>query len=399
MYFRDLANLSLRSIAGHKLRSVLTSLGIIIGIAAVVILTAVGEGIHRFVLAEFTQFGTNLIAVVPGKSTTFGISGATISTVRPLSLDDAESLKRLENIIAVVPLIQGNARIEAGKRQRRASIFGVGAGVPEVWQIAVAAGRFLPHGEQLQPRPFAVLGSKLRRELFAGENPLGNRIRIGTDRYRVIGVMEKKGQMLGFDMDDSVYIPTAKAMQLFDREGLMEIDLLYQQGASPESISRAIRKLLITRHGQEDFTIITQKQMLETLDSVLDILTLSVGALGSISLLVGAVGILTIMLIAVSERISEIGLLRAIGAQQLSIFYLFLAEAVALSLAGGLAGVISGVLAVQLLHFLVPALPVHLAWQYIGAAFALSLLIGLLAGVLPAIKAARLLPLEALRAE
>lgn len=397
MYFRDLANLSLRSIAGHKLRSVLTSLGIIIGIAAVVILTAVGEGIHRFVLAEFTQFGTNLIAVVPGKSTTFGISGATISTVRPLSLDDAESLKRLENIIAVVPLIQGNARIEAGKRQRRASIFGVGAGVPEVWQIAVAAGRFLPHGEQLQPRPFAVLGSKLRRELFAGENPLGNRI--GTDRYRVIGVMEKKGQMLGFDMDDSVYIPTAKTMQLFDREGLMEIDLLYQQGASPESISRAIRKLLITRHGQEDFTIITQKQMLETLDSVLDILTLSVGALGSISLLVGAVGILTIMLIAVSERISEIGLLRAIGAQQLSIFYLFLAEAVALSLAGGLAGVISGVLAVQLLHFLVPALPVHLAWQYIGAAFALSLLIGLLAGVLPAIKAARLLPLEALRAE
>ncbi len=397
MYFRDLANLSLRSIAGHKLRSVLTSLGIIIGIAAVVILTAVGEGIHRFVLAEFTQFGTNLIAVVPGKSTTFGISGATISTVRPLSLDDAESLKRLENIIAVVPLIQGNARIEAGKRQRRASIFGVGAGVPEVWQIAVAAGRFLPHGEQLQPRPFAVLGSKLRRELFAGENPLGNRI--GTDRYRVIGVMEKKGQMLGFDMDDSVYIPTAKTMQLFDREGLMEIDLLYQQGASPESISRAIRKLLITRHGQEDFTIITQKQMLETLDSVLDILTLAVGALGSISLLVGAVGILTIMLIAVSERISEIGLLRAIGAQQLSIFYLFLAEAVALSLAGGLAGVISGVLAVQLLHFLVPALPVHLAWQYIGAAFALSLLIGLLAGVLPAIKAARLLPLEALRAE
>ena len=278
MYFRDLASLSLRSIAGHKLRSVLTSLGIIIGIAAVVILTAVGEGIHRFVLAEFTQFGTNLIAVVPGKSTTFGISGATISTVRPLSLDDAESLKRLENIIAVVPLIQGNARIEAGKRQRRASIFGVGAGVPEVWQIAVAAGRFLPHGEQLQPRPFAVLGSKLRRELFAGENTLGKRI--GTDRYRVIGVMEKKGQMLGFDMDDSVYIPTAKAMQLFDREGLMEIVLLYQQGASPESISRAIRKLLITRHGQEDFTIITQKQMLETLDSVLDILTLAVGALG-----------------------------------------------------------------------------------------------------------------------
>ena len=399
MLLSDLIHLSYLSVITHKLRSGLTSLGIIIGIASVVILTAIGEGIHRFVLEEFTQFGTNLVAVMPGKSTTFGLSGATISTVRPLSLADASYLSRLENIIDVVPLVQGNARIEAGKRQRRASVFGVGAAVPEVWKITVEIGRFLPRGEQRNPRAFAVLGSKLRDELFARENPLEKRIRIGNDRYRVIGVMESKGQMLGFDMDDSVYIPAAKAMELFDRESLMEIDLLYNENTSAKSISKSIKRLLISHHGQEDFTIITQKQMLETLDSVLNILTLAVGGLGGISLLVGSVGILTIMTIAVSERTSEIGLLRAIGAEQRAIFYLFLSEAVTLSLAGGLGGIILGVIIVQLIHFAIPELPVQLAWQYIISALVISLLIGMISGVLPAMKAARLRPLEALRAE
>ena len=399
MRITDLAHLSYRTVVTHKLRSALTALGIIIGIASVVILTAIGEGIHRYVLAEFTQFGTNLIAVTPGKTTTFGISGATISTVRPLSLDDANAFTRLENIIAVVPLVQGNARIEAGSKQRRASVFGVGAAVPEVWKIKVDIGRFLPQGEQQNPRSFAVLGSKLRDELFRSVNPLGKRVRVGSDRYQVIGVMEEKGQMLGFDLDDSIYIPTAKALELFDRESLMEIDLLYSHNASPDTVGSSIKRLLIARHGQEDFTVITQKQMLETLNSVLSILTLAVGALGGISLLVGSVGILTIMTIAVSERISEVGLLRAIGAEKSTIFNLFVCEALVLSAVGGLGGIVAGVAMVQMIAVFVPALPVQLAWQYILVAFAISLLIGLLSGVLPAMKAARLKPLEALRTE
>lgn len=399
MRITDLAHLSIRTVVTHKLRSALTALGIIIGIASVVILTAIGEGIHRYVLAEFTQFGTNLIAVVPGKTSTFGISGATISTVRPLSLDDANAFERLDNVIAVVPLVQGNARIEAGSKQRRANVFGVGSEVPDVWKINVDVGRFLPKGEQQNPRPFAVLGSKLRDELFGSDNPLGKRVRVGSDRYQVIGVMEEKGQMLGFDLDDSIYIPTAKALELFDRESLMEIDLLYSSNASPDAVSSSIKRQLISRHGQEDFTIITQKQMLETLNSVLNILTLAVGALGGISLLVGSVGILTIMTIAVSERISEIGLLRAIGARKNTIFYLFLSEALVLSAAGGAGGIAVGVAIVQLMAEFFPALPVQLAWEYILTAFAISLLIGLLSGVLPAMKAAGLKPLEALRSE
>ncbi len=397
--FKDLLSLSIGTVINHKLRSALTVLGIIIGITAVVILTAIGNGIHRYVLNEFTQFGTNLIAVMPGKKNVYGMSGATINSVRPLTLQDAAQLTRLDNVLEVVPLLQGNARIESAHRQRRAAVFGVGPAVPEVWKIRVKTGRFLPKGELHNPRAFAVLGSKLYDELFAGQNPLGQIVRVGDDRFRVIGVMEPKGQMLGFDLDDSIYIPAAKAMQLFNRQGLMEIDLLYAPDADLNSITDAIVRLLVSRHGQQDFNFVTQKQMLETLDSILNILTLAVASLGAISLLVGSVGIATIMTIAVSERIAEIGLLRALGAEQSMIFQLFLSEALLLSGAGGIIGIVTGLLIVQLITVLLPQLPVQLALDYCLAAFVMSLLIGLISGVLPALKAARLLPLEALRAE
>ncbi|MGH6821009.1 MAG: ABC transporter permease, partial [Methylocella sp.] len=265
-------------------------MGILIGITAVVLLTSIGEGIHQYVLNEFTQFGTNLLAVKPGKTETFGLSGATIGNVRPLSLNDADALSRLDHILALVPVVQGNARIESGKKSRRATILGVGPAVPLVWKMNVAYGRFLPDDDQRMARPYAVLGSTMRAELFGDKNPLGSRIRVGEDRYRIIGVMQSKGQMLGFDMDDTVYIPVGRAMELFDRESVMEIDLRYEAGISAEHPVASVTRLLKTRHGREDFTLIAQKQMLEILDSVLNILTLAIGALGGISLLVGSVG-------------------------------------------------------------------------------------------------------------
>jgi putative ABC transport system permease protein len=397
MHYADLILLSYRTLISHKLRSALTALGLIIGIAAVVVLTSIGRGIHTFVLSEFTQFGTNLIGIHPGKTTTFGVSGASISTVRPLVIADVVSLSKVENIIAASPMVQGNARVEAGEKQRRTNVLGVGSDVPEIWKIKVVSGRFF--SEESNPRAFAVLGNKLASELFGSTSPLGQRIRIGSDRYRVVGVMEKKGQMIGFDMDDTVYIPAAKALELFDRESLIEIHLLYRSNAVVTDVENAIKRNLIARHGSEDFTIVTQNQMLKSMDSILNILTLAVAALGSISLLVGSVGILTIMTIAVSERISEIGLLRAVGAERKTIFQLFLCEALALSAAGGLCGVLLGIMIVTILDAALPALPVELAWVYIISAFMVSLLIGIAAGVAPAMKAAKLEPLEALRAE
>ena len=395
----DIVLLSYRTIITHKLRSVLTAMGLIIGIAAVIILTSVGRGIHGFVIAEFTQFGTNIIGVHPGKKTTYGISGATISTVRPLSMADASSLAKLNGVVAVVPVVQGNARVETDDKQRRTNVIGVGDAVPQVWKIRTALGQFLPPGEDSNPRAFAVLGDKLADEIFGRNSPLGRRIRIGADRYRVIGVMEKKGQMLGFDMDDTVYIPAAKALEMFDREGLMEINLLYSNTISVETVQKNIKQLLIARHGKEDFNLITQNQMLKSMGSILNILTMAVAALGGISLLVGSVGIVTIMTIAVSERVSEIGLLRAIGAERKIIFRLFLCEALALSTAGGFIGLAVGVGLVETVKKLVPALPAQLAWEYVAISFVLSLLLGLLSGVMPALKASRLEPLQALHSE
>lgn len=399
MLFNDAIKLALVSLMSQRLRSFLTALGIAVGIAAVVLLTSIGEGVHRFVLSEFTQFGTNLIAVTPGKAITAGMSGALISNVRPLSINDALALESIPKVLGVVPFVQGNASVESSRRSRRTYIFGVGSKVPEVWQMHVSFGRFLPDDDPRAARPFAVLGSKVRQELFGDTNPLGRRIRIGGERYRVIGVMESKGQMLGFDLDDAVYIPAARALSLFNRESLMEIDLLYAAGAGAGQVAERARKLLIDRHGSEDFTITTQEQMLEVLGSILNILTLAVGAVGGISLLVGGVGILTIMIIAVNERTAEVGLLRALGAGRRQILALFIGEAVVLASIGGLAGLVIGTGGAWLLGIAVPALPTHTPWSYVVLAELLAAVIGLAAGVLPAVRAANLDPIEALRAE
>jgi putative ABC transport system permease protein len=399
MLISDSTKLAMGAIFSQRMRSFLTILGIAVGIASVVLLTSIGEGIHRFVLSEFTQFGTNLIAVSPGKTTTAGMSGAIISNVRPLSIDDALALERNPRILGMVPFVQGNAPVKFGKRSRRTYVFGVGSQVPVVWQMKVAVGRFLPDDDPRIARAFAVLGKKVKDELFGSASPLGRRIRIGGERFRVIGIMESKGQMLGFDLDDAVYIPTARALAMFDRESLMEIDLIYAGSSNLDDIVKSVKTLLIDRHGSEDFTITTQEQMLDVLGSVLDILTLAVGALGGISLLVGGVGILTIMTISVNERRAEIGLFRAIGANRGQIITLFIGEAVVLASIGGLAGLMIGAGGAWLLGATVPALPTHTPWLYAFLAEILAVVIGLLAGVLPALKAVNLDPIEALRAE
>ncbi len=399
MRLNDATRLSLQAVTSHRLRSFLTALGIAVGIAAVVLLTSLGEGVHRYVLAEFTQFGTNLIGITPGKTNTTGFSGGVISNVRPLSLADAMALEKLPRVIATAPLVQGNASVEFERRSRRTYVFGVGSAVPKVWQMTVAQGRFLPDDDPRAARAYAVLGSRVKEELFGRDNPLGRRIRIGSEHYRVMGVMAAKGQMLGFDLDDAVYIPAGRALSLFNRNSLMEIDLLYAAGSSSQAVAAQAGKLLTARHGSEDFTIITQDQMLEVLGSILGILTLAVGALGSISLLVGGVGILTIMTIAVHERTAEIGLLRALGADRQQIIILFVGEAIVLAALGGLAGLIIGSGGASLLGRLVPAMPTHTPWHFVLLAEALAVLIGLSAGVLPAYHASRLDPIEALRAE
>ena len=399
MHSRDFLKLSSSAIVAHRMRSFLTALGIAVGIGAVVLLTSVGEGIHKFVLAEFTQFGTNIVAVNPGRTTTHGVSGAVFNTTRPLTLDDADALAHIPQVRGVTSFVQGSAEVEYGKRGRSVTVFGAGAQTPDVLKLQPAVGRFLPDEDPRTARAFAVLGSTLRDELFGTQNPLGEIVRIGGERYRVIGVMESKGQMLGFDLDDTVYIPTGRALAMFNREGVMEIDVVYEPGASSVEVAAQIRRILIARHGFEDFTITTQDDMLETLGGILDILTLAVGALGGISLVVGGVGILTIMIISVNERTGEIGLLRALGASRRQVLSLFIGEAVVLASIGGAAGLLLGVGGAWLLGATVPALPTHTPLSYVLMAELLAAAVGLAAGVIPARRAAGLDPIEALRSE
>ena len=387
------------SLSAHRLRSLLTALGICVGVAAVILLTSIGAGLHQFVIAEFTQFGTNIIGIAPGRVTTQGISVGIFGTVRPLTIEDAQALRRVQSVLLTDPSVSGNAEVSAQGRARRVMVYGVGSDFAHAFHLEVALGQFLPADDPSQARAFAVLGSKVRSELFGGDNPLGQRIGIGGSRYRVIGILESKGQILGVDLDDAVYVPAARALELYNREGLMEIHVIHDPQADVERLVQRLRQVLIARHGREDFTITPQQKMLDVLNSVLEVLTFAVGALGGISLAVGGVGILTIMTIAVAERTAEIGLLRALGARRRQILAVFLAEAMLLAAVGGLAGLALGFGLARLLHAIFPALPVTTPGLYAVLAELIAVSVGLAAGVAPASRASRLDPVEALRAE
>jgi len=399
MHTGDFVRFTLESLAAHRLRTVLTALGIAVGIAAVILLTSIGEGLHRFIIAEFTQFGTNLIAITPGRIQTHGASLGAVNTIRPLSIEDAAALRRGPYVLVTNPLVQGNADVNHAGKSRRVTLYGVSPDFVRVFSMHVAQGEFLPQDDPRAARAFAVLGSKAATELFGSGNPLGARARIGGERYRVIGVMESKGQVLGFDLDDTVFIPVARALDMFNRESLMEIELTYDPGAPLAEVEQGIKRILVARHGAEDFTVTPQQKMLEVFGTILEAITFAVAAIGAISLVVGGVGILTILTIGVAERTSEIGLLRAVGATRQHILLLFLGEAAVLAAIGGAAGLALGWSIALLLKIVLPALPVHTPWFYAVLAEIVAVCVGLAAGVMPARRAARLDPLEALRGE
>ena len=244
-----------------------------------------------------------------------------------------------------------------------------------------------------------MLGATIHQDLFDGASPVGQKIRIAGSRFRVVGVMAAKGDVIGLNVDESVVIPAARALELYNEASLFDISIRYDPLASEAEVKASVRRLLIARHGVEDFNIQTQQQMVDTLGSVLAVITVAVAALGSISLFVGGVGIFTIMTIAVRERTQEIGLMRSLGSTRSQVQQLFLSEAIVLAALGGLMGLMLGGGVIVLIRLLVPGLPISLSIPYVIASMLVSAGIGLMAGVVPASHAARLDPLEALRAE
>lgn len=388
-----------RAVVYDPSRSILTATGIAVGICAIVLLTSIGEGVRSYLLDSFSQFGSRIVAVTPGKSLTGGVSaGGLLSTIRPLSLDDAKALSRLPHVAVVVPVVQGTARVEAGRFARDTDVYGVGPNLDLAWNFAVRQGRGLPE-ETGSSRYLAVLGDRVNSELFGHHSPLGEFIRVGGSRFRVVGVMEPKGQLLGFDLDDAVYIPADIALELYDRPGLMEIDVVFRETITARDMSRLITDTLIRRHGEEDFTLFTQEDMLASLDRILSMLKFAIGALGLIALTVGGVGVLTIMTMALAERVPEIGLLRAMGASRTEILVMFLLESMTLSLVGGFIGLAGLALLTLAAHLALPELPIRIQPAYLLMGVVISCGTGLLAGLVPAFRAAGLNPVDALRKE
>ncbi|HEY6866398.1 MAG TPA: ABC transporter permease [Candidatus Eisenbacteria bacterium] len=400
MSLADLFGLSAEALGAHRMRYGLSALAIAVGVAAVVLMSSIGEGTRRFIHDQVSSFGTTLVSVNPGRVETRGAPGAIGGSARKLTIDDARALRRMAGVVEATAFTYGTALVEGGGRGRRVMIFGVTAQVPRVWSMRLASGSFLPDVDWDRGAPVVVLAPGLKQHLFGGAGALGEIVRIGTTRFRVVGIMEPKGQYLGLDMDDAAYIPVADAMRMFNRSELAEIDLLAASVEESERVAERARRLLIERHrGVEDVTIISQKDALQMVNNIMNVLTATVTAIAAISLLVGAIGIFTILWIVVRERTQEIGLVKALGATRAQILAWYLCEAALTAGAGGAAGLLAGAGGAALLARAVPGLETYTPLPIVTAALLVALGVGLAAGVAPALEAARLDPIEALRAE
>lgn len=400
MRLRDLLGLAVEALFAHRLRYGLSALAISVGVAAVVLLSSIGEGMRRFVLDQVSSFGTNIIGVHPGRVSTAGMPGNVGGSARKLTIEDARMLRRLPGVIDAVATAYGTALVEYQGLSRRVVIFGATGQLPKVWSMRVATGSFLPDLEWDRASPTVVLGTRLKQELFGQGNALGAIVRIGTARFRVVGLMESKGTYLTFDMDDVAYIPVVNAMRLFNKSELSEVNLLAASTAEVDALAERARLLMIDRHGgDEDVTIVSQKDAMQMVGNIMRVITMTVTAIAAISLLVGAIGILTILWIVVRERIQEIGLVKSLGATRGQILAWYLCEAALTAAAGGAGGLLIGMGGAAALSRLVPGLSTVTPPGIVAGALLMAVSVGVIAGVAPAIKASRLDPVEALRTE
>jgi putative ABC transport system permease protein len=393
----DLLRFAARALRGHRLRTALSLLGVAIGVAAVVALTALGEGARRYVLAQFASVGSNMVIVLPGKTETTGAMPGIGGVPHDLTLDDAVAVARgVREVDKMAPMVVGTETVAFGERRRQVALFGSTHEALEVRRLGMARGRFLPPLAWDRGAPIGVLGSKLAQELFGAGDPVGQVVRVGDWRMRVIGVLEPRGQQLGIDMDDVVIVPVATAMKMLNRSGLFRLVIQVRSYADLERAKQGVLGVLTARHGEEDVTVITQDAVVSAFSAILGALTMALGGIAAISLAVAGVGIMNVMLVSVSERSREVGLLKALGAERRQILATFLAEAMLISSAGGVLGIALGWAAVLAIVAVYPALPASPPLWAVAAAFSLSVVVGGVFGVLPARRATRLDPVAAL---
>jgi putative ABC transport system permease protein len=386
-----------RALLANKARSLLTMLGVIIGVAAVILLVGIGLGVESEVTGSLEGLGSNLLFVVPGQfEATMG--GNASPPGRRLTLDDYERVQqRVEGARAVVPILTSGATAKAGNRSLIVTVAGGNELGPDVFTNNLAGGRHYRRGEVQAAAHVVALGSKVAAELFPNQDPVGKQITLNGQRFTVVGHYEPQGGGLAGDQDIQVYIPVTTAQRLFN---INHIAMIVVKAADPDQVDLVqseIRRALVPTFGEE-FTVFTQEQTLGILSDLLSTLTYMLAGIAGISLLVGGIGIMNIMLVSVSERTREIGIRKAVGARTYDILSQFVIEAVALSMIGGLLGIALGWGGATLISSITPVPANVTAWA-VAMAFFFAFAVGVFFGVYPAWKASRLDPIEALRYE
>jgi len=391
----------------NKLRAGLTMLGVIIGVFSIILLIAVGSGLQYFITRELQNLGSNLVLVVPGKMEMDASFGGEKKAMpggfgtSKLKLEDVSRIKReVEFLEGVTAVVQTSGFAKYGSESEATQISGVSADYPQVRHTEAEKGKFLSVADIASSKRVAVLGPSLAKDLFGSLDPLGKRIDLSGQKYTVVGVTFEKGSLGQIDLDNQVYVPVTTAQKQF---GLNTVNLIFARAESAETLSavkESVNDVLLKRLTEDDFTVTEQKEMLETVDTILNVLKTALGGIASISLLVGGIGIMNIMLVSVTERTREIGLRKAVGAKPKDILSQFLIEAVSLSVTGGGLGVLLAILGAAVVNrFTGEYFALAITFWSVALAFFFSAAVGIIFGIAPAIRASKLDPIEALRYE
>jgi putative ABC transport system permease protein len=393
----DTLRFAVRAASGNPLRTFLMVLAMSIGVAAVVVLTALGDGARRYVVNEFASLGSNLVIVLPGRSETGGFSpvNAVTSTPRDLTVADGQAITRAPAVLRVAPITVGTSEAVWNGKLRDVTIVGTTADYLKLRRMDLAQGRFLPAEEP--NAAVAVIGTKVRDDLFGTQAAVGQTLRIGDRRFRIVGVLAKSGQGLGMNADEVVILPVTVAQSMFNTNTLFRILVEARSRVQIEQARTQALDIVKARHdGEEDVTVITQDAVLATFDRILGTLTYGVAGIAAISLAVAGILVMNVMLVAVTQRTGEIGLLKALGAEARVIRNAFLAEATLLSATGAVVGYLLGQAGALALRTALPVLPAWPPDWAVIAALLTALSTGLLFGVMPARRAAQLDPVQAL---
>ncbi|MBN2847076.1 MAG: ABC transporter permease [Coriobacteriia bacterium] len=397
MNFVESFRIAFRALAANKARSLLTMLGVIIGVAAVILLVGIGTGVSDEVTGSLEGLGSNLLFVIPGQFEG-GIGGGGAPPGRRFTLDDVDLIaRRVEGASAVVPVFQAGATIKAGNRSMRVVVAAGNEQGTEVFTSDLADGRHYRRGEVQAASRVVALGSRVASELFPNQDPLGKQVTLSGQRFTVVGYYESLGGGLGGDQDSQVYIPITTAQRLFNVNYVSTIVVKAADPDEIETVRRDIRRALLPTFGDE-FTVFSQEQTLGILSDLLGTLTYMLAGIAGISLLVGGIGIMNIMLVSVSERTREIGIRKAVGARTYDILSQFVIEAVALSVLGGIIGIAIGWGGALLLAQTTPV-PANVTLWAVAMSFFFAFGVGVFFGVYPAWKASQLDPIDALRYE